>query len=219
MDDHPDEVRRQEDLRQQIDNTKASLVGKLEALESQVVGTVQSASDTVSETVTAVKNTVESVVDKVQSAGEFFNIKTQAQRHPWAVFGVSVLAGCMASYLLSGKRKSADRPRDTFEAMGQRTMQPSASSTPLMATSEADHPQTHSEPKEEKEHGWLREQVDSFLGLAVGSVMGLVRDVAVQELPEAIGKKLAKEVNNLTTHLGGKPIEEPILHSEKQPAA
>lgn len=213
MDDNPDA------LRQQIDQTKDSLVGKLEALESKVAGTVQSASDTVSETVTAVKNTVDSVVDKVQSAGEFFNIKAQAQRRPWAVFGTSVLIGCMASYLLTGKRKSARSPRGTFEAMGQRTMKPAAGSTPLMASSEADHPQSHPEPKEEKEHGWLREQIDGFLGLAVGSVMGLVRDVAVQELPEAIGKKLATEVNNLTTHLGGKPIEEPILHSEKQPAA
>lgn len=219
MDDNPDE-RRQEELRRQIDNTKASLVGKLESLESQVVGTVQSASEAVSDTVAAVKNTVETVVDKVHSAGQFFNIKAQTQRHPWAVFGASVLVGCMASYLLTGGRKKAHRSRETFEAMGQRSMEPSAGSTPLMATSsEPEHPQSHPEPKEAKEHGWFRDQIDSFLGLAVGSVMGLVRDVAVQELPEAIGKKLAKEVNNLTTHLGGKPIEEPILHSEKQPAA
>jgi len=219
MDDNPDELCKQEELRNQIDQTKASLVGKLEALESQVVGTVQNASDAVSETVNVVKNTVENVVDKVQSAGEFFNIKTQTQRHPWAVFGGSVLVGCMASYLLTGGRSRHQQPRETFEAMGQRSAERSTSSTPLMSSaSEPEYPQSHPEPKEEKP-SWLREQVDSFLGLAVGSVMGLVRDVAVQELPEAIGKKLVKEVDNLTVHLGGKPIDEPILHSEKQPAA
>jgi len=206
MDDSPDE------LRQKIDQTKDSLVNKLEALESKVVGTVQSASDTVSETVTAVKNTVENVVDKVQTVGEFFNFKTQAQRHPWAVFGASVLVGCMATYLLTGRRKSDQEP------LRERSVEPSSSSSHLMASSEPAYPQSHPEPKE-KEHSWLREQVDGFVGLAVGSVMGLVRDVAVSELPEAIGKRLATEVNNLTTHLGGKPIEEPILHTEKQPAA
>jgi len=219
VDDKPEDFRRQAELSRDIDQTKASLVGKLEALESQVVGTVQSATEAVSDTVDAVKDTVATVVDKVQSAGEIFNIKKQTQQHPWAVFGASVLLGCMTSYFLTGGRKRKSQATETFEGMGRRTVETARGNTPLLATSESAYPQSHPEPKEEKEHGWFREEMDNFLGLAVGSVMGLVRDVAVQELPEAIGKNLAKEVDKLTTHLGGKPIEGPILQSDLHQAA
>lgn len=219
MDDKPEDLCRQAELSREIDLTKASLVEKLEFLESQVVGTVQSATEAVSDTVDAVKDTVATVVNKVESASEIFNIKKQTQRHPWTVFGTSVLLGCMTTYFLTGGRKRTSQATETFEGMGQRTVEPARGNTPLMATSESVYPQSHPESKEENEPSWFRKELDSFLGLAVGSVMGLVRDVAVQELPEAIGKNLAKEVDKLTTHLGGKPIEGPILQSDLHQAA
>jgi hypothetical protein len=218
MDDDPQEIQRQQQLSREIDQTKADLVDKLEALENQVMGTVQSASNAVSETVDAVKDSVHTVVEKVKSAGEFFNVRRQAQHHPWAVFGTSVLAGCMTAYFLGGGRKGKS-DSEILERMGQRYTESSRGTTPLLATSQPERPQSQPEPKEEKARGWFREELDSFFGLAVGSVMGLLRDVAVQELPEAIGHNLAQEMDKLTAHLGGKPIEGPILQSDLHQAA
>jgi len=210
MDDNPDE------LRKQIDQTKASLVGKLEALETQVAGTVQEASETVAETVTAVKDTVETVVEKVHSAGEFFNLKAQTQQRPWVVFGGSVLLGCMATYLLSGKSKDNRQNRRSEE---RDYPEPQRTSASVASVPGSDYPQTHAEPKEEKKHSWLWEQAAGLMGLAVGSAMGVVRDLATQGLPEALGRDLAKELDQLTTHLGGKPIEGSLIRPEKdQPA-
>lgn len=213
MSDNPEE------LRKQIDQTKASLVGKLEALETQVSGTVQTASETVSETVSAVKDTVESVVEKVHSAGEFFNVKLQTQRRPWVVFGGSVLLGCLTTYLLSGKKKTTPRQDRTSEDVQRSSAARTAAAVPLATVPAAETPQTHAEPAEEKKHTWLWDQAGSLVGLAVGSVMSVVRDLAIQGLPEALGKDVAQEVDHLTSHLGGKPIQGSMLHTEKQPSA
>jgi len=178
-----------EQIEQKIDETKASLVGKLEALETQVAEAVQSTTETVSGTVDAVKETVDTVKEKVRSAGQFFDLNRQARNNPWMVFGCSVAAGCVASYLLGPSSAKAAPP-----SADSRT-QPCAA-------------------QPEKKHSWLREQLVNLSGLAVGSLMGVVRDLAARSLPETLGQSVSQEVDRFNARVGGKPVGS----SPKQPA-
>src|SRR5947208_14305774 len=112
MDPQPDVIR------QQIEDTRSSLTDKLETLEAEVKGTVQSDRDTVESakeavesTLSSAKETVEdtisSVKDTVASATETvkrtFDIPYQVDRHPWAMLGLSAVAGCLCGALLGGR--------------------------------------------------------------------------------------------------------------------
>lgn len=199
MNDHPEELQRQ------IDQTKASLVGKLEALQEKVSDTVESTS----ETVATVEDVVHSVAEKVHAAGEFLNLRHQIQRHPWWVFGSAITVGCLGAYFLGGgKKKSHDRSGEH---------EPDHPQQATAMPQEANVPQTHSEPKEEKKQSSLRDRIGGLMGLGVGSIMGVVRDLATRGLSEGLGKEVAEEVDRWTTSIGGKPIEGPIVNSETHP--
>lgn len=194
-----------ENIEQQIDETKASLLGKLEALEAHVADAVQTTSETVSGTVGAVKETVETVKEKVQDASDFLNIRRQAQNNPWTVFGTSVVAGCLTGYLLGGSsRTRSDSGRKGYVAPEGMLTPPNA---PL---AEAARSQPRDQPPPEKP-SWLREQLGNLSGLAIGALMGAVRDLAASNMPDGLGKSISQELDRLTTSLGAKPIAGPIL--------
>lgn len=102
-------------IRQQMDQTRASLTEKVEALENQVVGTVHNATAAVSETVDnvkqAVQDTVETVKETVKSTvegvKETLDVTAQTQRHPWAMAGGAVAAGFVTGYFLFRPRRHA----------------------------------------------------------------------------------------------------------------
>jgi len=113
--DHESEV-----IKQQMEQTRASLAEKLETLEDHVTSTVRSTTEAVTGTVEAVKETVESTVDSVkgaventvssvsesvenvkESVAETFDLNRQIHQHPWLVLGGGVLAGYLGGCLLS----------------------------------------------------------------------------------------------------------------------
>ena len=133
---------------------------------------------------------------KSSDAGEFFNLRRQAENNPWAVFGCSVAAG------LPG------RPATCLPAV--RGMTVTTEPTPDAGSGS----QANAQEPDEK-HGWLREQLGSLAsGLAVGSLIGVLRDLASRNLPDGLGKNVAQEVDRFSSRLGGKPLSE----SSKQPA-
>ena len=218
MDDANDKP---EQIQRQIDATKASLVEKLGALETHVADSVQATTDSVSETVNSVKETVESITDSVketvenvsesvQHVGEFLNIKRQAQQRPWAVVGVAVVTGCVAAYLLSGKRNPKTSRREERSPQGVESY--SAPTAPPIYAAAA------TKPKEEKKSGWFWDSLGSLSGLAIGSMMGIVRDMAVKELPGVLGKNVSEEMDRITSHLGGKPMAGSLFNSDKSSA-
>jgi ElaB/YqjD/DUF883 family membrane-anchored ribosome-binding protein len=99
--------REPEVIKQEMEETRASLTEKVGALETQVVNTVQSAttavSDTVAEVKTAVQDTVETVRDTVkntvESVGEAFDVRQQMAKRPVVVLGVSTALGFLAGRL------------------------------------------------------------------------------------------------------------------------
>jgi hypothetical protein len=192
-------------IEQRIDQTKASLADKLEALETQVTDAVQATTETVTETVDAVKDTVDNVKEKVRSAGEFLSMKQQAERNPWLVFGGALAVGCFAGYVLGGEAKRATVRRRTTSAKS-----PEFEPVAAVASSAA--------PLREEPHSWFRDQLGNFSGLAIGALMGVLRDAVASELPDGLGKSVSQEMDRFTTRLGGEPIAGPVLPPPKQPA-
>jgi ElaB/YqjD/DUF883 family membrane-anchored ribosome-binding protein len=222
MDDKP------EVIRQKMEETRSQLAEKLEALESQVSDTVQNTTDVVTETVEAVKETVEkasetvgnvteTVQETVQSVSETFSLQRQAERHPWIVFGGSVALGYLLSNLFDGSRKES-RQEETGSA---KEPERSPSAAPASTARNEHHAQESSswaqastQSSQPAEKSWLWDEVGRLKGLALGSLMGVVRELTSKALPESIGKRVAEEVDHLTTSIGGEKIQGSILPQE-----
>jgi ElaB/YqjD/DUF883 family membrane-anchored ribosome-binding protein len=209
----------------QMEDTRASLTEKLEALESQVAGTVQATTEAVTETVEAVKDTVENVTEAVKetanSVAETFNVKLQFQRHPWGMFGGTVAVGIVAGYLLGGKRQQRENGRVAEEPA--RTAGPYASVSTEAAFRQEPQPSwppppPSTPPREHQEPArtsWVWDSLGKLKGLAVGSLMGVVRDLTERALPESLRERVTQEIDNLTTHLGGEPVHGHLLSQDK----
>jgi ElaB/YqjD/DUF883 family membrane-anchored ribosome-binding protein len=220
MDEQPEKAREEMEL------TRTSLEHKLEALEGQVaetVGTaaeaVQTARSAVANTIEDVKEAVESVTETVQdtaaSVGRTLNLRLQTERHPWLMFGGSIAVGCCVGYLLPWPR------RQPASAAFQPPPAPSYPVPPSAPLERADMPWPHAEnlppqPQEPEKKSFLGEEIGQLKKLAIGSLMGLFRDVLVRELPQQLGQRLQEEMNAITTKLGGEPITEKLVQDEPQ---
>jgi len=121
-------------IQKDIEETRESLVDKIEALEQRVTGTVEEARSAVEETITsarsAVTDTVEAVkstvTDTVESVKETFDLHRQVDRHPFLMVGGSVAAGFLTGRLVHGGGPNFGRMLETgyaaarsgVEAMG-----------------------------------------------------------------------------------------------------
>jgi len=196
-------------IRNQMEETRASLAGKLEALEDQLKGTVEGATNTVSDTVESVKDTVETVK-------ETLNVRRHVQRRPWLMVGGAVALGYLGGCLiLPRRRKTAGSKRSALP--------PASSGSPTPATnghnghrrngakrhaaraepSRAVPPPRPAPPKEE---GPLQDALKKLSGVAVGGLMGVMRRMVNQVVPEAYAPDATRLVDQVTTKLGGKPL-------------
>jgi len=209
-------------IRNQMEETRSNLAEKLEALESQVTETVQSATEAVAETVQsateavaetveAVKETVENVTESVgetvQSVGNFFDLRHQADQHPWVIFGGSVALGCMVSQLFGGKdseRASSGAGSWSSPPLEPSWRQPAPSPQPAAAEPVAQASSTG-------QKSWLSEEFDRLKSLGLGALMGVVRDMVKRSLPGELGKRAADEVDTLATKMGAQTFREPLL--------
>jgi hypothetical protein len=225
--DHEAEV-----IKHQMEETRTSLAEKLETLEHQVVGTVQQTTAVVSNTVEAVKETVESVKgavgdtvekakesvhDTVESLQESLNIPRQVERHPWGMFTGSVALGLLAGYLLpTGQRRSyryahrapggdgyLSRRSNLNEEFRHETSAGYGAGAAEVAPSKPS--------ALNKLSGVLGNEMGKLKELAIGTALGLVRDLVVDRLPESMRPDLTNMVNEITENLGGKVLPSPVL--------
>jgi len=207
-------------IRHQMEETRSHLAEKLEALENQVSSTVEDATEAVSETVEAVKETVENVTETVeetvQSVGQAFDLRLQTERHPWLVFGGSVALGCLAAQLFGRGREGGEESggHDVNWSALSSASQPGQSTWERRSEPSFQQP-AHSEPSENGKKSWFWDEMNRVKGLALGALMGVVRDLAARGLPGALGQRVAEEVDHLGTSLGGETIAGPLLPSGK----
>jgi hypothetical protein len=231
-------------IEEHMEETRADLAGKIEQLEKKVTGTVASVtdlvekvpetvetvketiaetvstvSDTVHHTVEAVKGTVEGTVESVKS---FFDIPRQVDRHPWLMMGGSVLLGFLGGRLLLPRRHAAE-PESRSTAF-----EPTPAYAPSYAR-EATAPEAyaaaHAPERTEKEPSgpsWISRlterfggEIDKVKGLAIGTLMGAVRDAASSWAPETLRNDVTEVINNFTRDMGGKVFEGPVLGGDQ----
>jgi ElaB/YqjD/DUF883 family membrane-anchored ribosome-binding protein len=194
-------------IRGQMEETRASLADKLEALESQVRDTVQSASDTVAsavdgakEVVSSVsegaKQVVEKVSETVETVKESLSVSRYVERYPWTSLGVSVAAGFAAAQLLPNRWSPTALMSRTY------TPRPAASYQPA-------------QPARQEESSGLGKALEGLWetagstigGLAVGTLMSFAKDLISKNLPQEWQGDLNRMVDEFTTRFGGKVMQ------------
>jgi ElaB/YqjD/DUF883 family membrane-anchored ribosome-binding protein len=206
--------------RADLDETRASLSEKLETLEQQVVHSVHGATNAVNETVESVKDAVHDTVARVR---ETLDIPLQVKRHPWVMVGGSIAGGFLGGCLL--RRRGSYRPTQVS--------QPALPDSPRMTQHRKGILNGHryvEEPSAKKsvqelglepsEPGWLsgvnnqfETEITKLKGLAIGTILSIVRDMITQAGPEQMKAELVDVIDNITVKLGGKPIRGPVLKS------
>jgi ElaB/YqjD/DUF883 family membrane-anchored ribosome-binding protein len=216
-------------IRHQMEEKRASLADKLEALETQVRETVQGATAEVSHIVEEVKSTVETVTGGVQETVETvketltegvqetvetvkqtLNLNDHIRRNPWLAMGGAVAAGFAAGYFLGPSRsrrgtwdsqrreESPAEPAPPWSPPASRFAEPPAA--PSASESTFGPALSAIEEAGKEALGKVRE-------LAVGALMGVLGQVAVNSLPPFLKEETSKLMNDLTTKLGGKVLD------------
>lgn len=190
-------------IRHQMEQTRSSLADKIEALESEVRGIVEGATSAVANTVETVQETVENVKegvqDAVESVKETFNVRKHVERHPWAMFSGAFMVGCLAGTLLGRSRKPARTAAvaETAKGPAARNGHGHRNGASRKATKAA---------ATEEESGPLHSSLKALKSLAIGTLMGTLRDVIVKAAPSNLVSDLAGVVDDMTTRLGGKTL-------------
>jgi hypothetical protein len=227
-----------------MEETRTALADKLETLEQQVVGTVQNATEAVTDIVDTTKETVEqtmhlakeSVHEAVETVKETLDLSRQVERHPWAMWGGSVALGYLLGSLL-GKSRShrasyrgwspayalAEQSRFAVERNGEGRGAVAAEGESATKPSPAAATST---PEKQAEPSFLSEisekfgsEISKLKGLAVGTLMGVLRDMISNTTPEPLRKEVANVIDSATLKLGGKPIAGPLIPTPSQEAS
>jgi len=200
-------------IRHQMEHTRSSLADKIEALETEFRGTVEGATSAVANTVETVQETVatvkESVEETVETVRESLDVRKHVERHPWAMFGGAVAVGCVAGYVFGGRGASQPEP---VEATPPPQPLPTARNG-----AEKRNGASRKAADTEEESGPLHSSFQALKGLAIGTLMGVLRDVLVQAVPSNLASDLAGVVDDMTTKLGGKPLRRPDEANESGP--
>jgi len=185
-------------IRDEMEQTRASLAEKLGALETQVRETVSDATDAVSSTVDGVKNVVSTVSETVESVTETFNLSKHVERYPWVSMGAAVATGFVIAQVIG--RSSEPAPATA----------PAASAPPAAPSNGKQESEVWKsiESMLPDMSGVMGTMVSTLGGLAVGGLMGVIRELAAQGLPKEWTGDATKLIDQVTTQLGGKPLDE-----------
>jgi ElaB/YqjD/DUF883 family membrane-anchored ribosome-binding protein len=218
--DHESEV-----IRHQMEETRTALTDKLELLEQQVVETVEGASTAVAETVESVKEvvqeTVQTVKDSVQESVEAvkhaLDLKGQVDRRPWTMLAGATALGFLGGYLLRGRRAGR---------VGEKATEP-AGRAPRAASHQGVPESHHSGGSNAARNGigsatagpgllanlgdTFQAEISQLKGLAVATLLGIVRDLVTQSVPEPMERQVEDVMNGITVKLGGQPIHGRLL--------
>jgi len=198
-------------IRDEMEQTRAKLADKLGALETQVRETVSGATDAVNSTVEGVKDVVSTVSETVESVTETFNVSKQVEQHPWMALGAAVATGFVLAQVIGrSSQPAAAAPQPSQSYVPPPTPQPSRSEQPpqqeesgIMDSLESMLPDSMKDSMK----GAMNTAVSALGGLAVGGLMGVIRELAATGLPQEWKGDVTKMIDQVTTQLGGKPMD------------
>jgi ElaB/YqjD/DUF883 family membrane-anchored ribosome-binding protein len=222
-------------IRERMEETRTDLSDKIEQLENKVMGTVQDATTAVSDAVQSAKDVVESVKDSVEgtvesvkdavegtvdsvnqtvhdtveSVRQTFDLPRQVGRHPWLMVGGAVAVGFVAGRLLNyvpAAARTTGRMAESLRPTAERFTSAAASTAGAVGAAAS------------TAGSWLG-TLESMFGpeinkakeLAIGAMLGMVRDTAVQAAPEPMREQVREIIDGFTSKLGGKPVEGSVL--------
>ena len=230
------------------DTVQAATASVAEATAS-VVETVNNATASVSETVgnvnAAVQGTVEtvrnSVSETVASVKETFDLPEQVRKYPWHMLAGAVALGYIGGRYLqpdSGSMRTGNRRSDgngvSYSNSGDQSRSGAASFNGSDASgqrngfhTEAAAVETPSKSVASTTSSWADYLGDTFgpeiaklRGLAIGTSLGLVRDLVSSSAPPTLRAQIAEVVDGFTSKLGGQRIQGPVFslgdNSEEQ---
>jgi ElaB/YqjD/DUF883 family membrane-anchored ribosome-binding protein len=230
MDKEPDLIEQPpEVIRQHIEETRSALTEKLQTLEQGVKETVQEAKSAVVETAQTVKETVAGTVETVRdtvhgtvtSVKQTFDLKYQVNEHPWMMLGGSVALGFITGRLV---RSEDDVIRGMSHA-AQPSPEPYQTREPeTLVSSRSQDSRTDFNPG--RKTGFLGElatkfapEIDKVKGLAIGAVLGLLRDMVKPSIPENLVPQVEDVFERVTTKLGGEPVRGPVIDTASRPTS
>ena len=233
---HMDETRKDlADKLGQLEKKVTDTVGSVTHLVESVPGTVESVRESIQETVATVTDTVQDtlgavqhgVAETVHSVQNFFDLPRQVNRHPWLMLGGSVLLGYLGGRLLLPRRRATDQAPEMSAMSAASAYTPAYSaSAPTSGTSnwsgaaasESAPTWQGSQEKQPSGSGWLSRLTEHFggeinkvKGLALGTLLGVARDMITRAVPETLRRDVTEVINNFTSDLGGKVFQEPVL--------
>ena len=185
----------EEAIKQEMQETRASLTEKLETLEQKVVGTVENATTAVTETVDAIKETVHDTVATVQdgvkgsvdSVKDLFDVPAHVKRRPWLMVGGSVAVGyCIGTMIGPTPQNQLAPAANGFMPQPRPTAAPTTPATTAPSI-------------------WAPE-IAKLKGLALGVLFGTARELLVSSMPENMGEQIKDVVDSVTKKVGGDPL-------------
>lgn len=213
-------------IRDEMEQTRANLADKLGALETQVRETVSTASETVTSTVEGVKDVVETVTETVGDVTETLNFSKHIEENPWIAMGIALAAGFVVGQVFGGSSQpqpapappppppAPEPPRQFEQPRHVEPARPSHSQEEgILGQLGSALPSLESMIPDIKGVG--ETMVTGLAGLAVGSVMGVVRELVAENLPSDWKGEVNNLVDQVTRQLGGKP-QPPRDHTREE---
>jgi len=208
-------------IQHQMEETRHRLAENLDKLGKQTVETVSEVASSVSETVEAVQETVQTVTGSVQETVEdvkgFFDLPSQVDRHPWLMVGGSVVVGYLAGSVLVPPSRQSYAPAAASMA-GSTTYGDSEPRRPEYSASSSASQGWGSQRSSSQGTSWLSSiakalgpSLEQLKGLALGTTLGIARDVLTKGLEGELASQARSVIDDLTTNLGGKPINSESL--------
>jgi ElaB/YqjD/DUF883 family membrane-anchored ribosome-binding protein len=210
-------------IRDQMEEKRASLSDKLDALEDHVLETVHGATSVVSnavrdvsETVDAVKEniheTVESVKENIQgtvdAVKETFNVSGKIRQHPWLAVGGAFAGGFVGALLLgsSSRKKGYSNPAPHTYGTNGTNGTNGAPAEPVQAPAKSPRTSDSTSGLTYQLGSAASEALKTLEGMAVGTLMGVLSQVVGDMLPTALKEEADKLFGELNAHLGGKSL-------------
>lgn len=191
-------------IRQQMASTRTVLSNKLEVLQDRVVATVGVVSTAVVETAENIQEAVEETVRTVQRSAQVAmetvkdacDLPLQVELRPWTMMAGATALGFLGGHLLHGRRPGRAKPNGSGAAATRSV---------------------------EDEPGWLANlagtihpELAQLKGLAVGTLLGIVRDVVTKSVPEPMERQVEDVINGITVKLGGHPLRGRLMSEEPE---